>query len=259
MRNEALNTVSAPRHFVIGDIHGHYRALQSLLDTLQPQTEDRFTFLGDYVDRGPNSKDVLDAIMSLPCSVDALMGNHEAMLLASLTDTEAERHWLHYGGSSTLDSFGVSKVQNIPKEYLSWMAELPYSLETDAAIFVHASVDPTLPLPLQTPEQLMWRHNKEPIHHYSGKRIYCGHTPHDYPAITPYWICLDTGIGSGGLLSCLEIQSCTLAQADRLGQVTQAASPAVFNASRLDFVGSYQSNSTFRHPNQPETGNSHHT
>lgn len=244
MRNEALNTVSAPRYFVIGDIHGHDRALQSLLDTLQPQAEDRFTFLGDYVDRGPNSKGVLDAIMSLPCSVDALMGNHEAMLLASLTDTEAERHWLHYGGSRTLDSFGVSKVQNISKEYLSWMAELPYYLETDAAMFVHASADPSLPLSLQTTEQLLWRHNREPVHHYSGKRIYCGHTPHNYPAITPNWVCLDTGIGSGGLLSCLEIQSCTLVQADRLGQITQAVSTADFCASKSGLGESYQSIST---------------
>ena len=211
------------RHFVIGDIHGHAQALQSILMHIQPDREDRITFLGDYIDRGPDSRRVLDLILDLSCQVDALAGNHEALLLASLQDPEVERHWLQYGGDTTLSSFGVTKVHDIPEHYIDWIARCPFYVETDTAIFIHASLDPELALDQQNSDQLLWCHNRTPLRHCSNKRIYCGHTPNAVPIITPHWVSLDTGITRGGYLSCLEIGRDILVQADRFGLRVPAA------------------------------------
>lgn len=211
------------RHYVVGDIHGHSIALKSILDRIQLNWNDRITFLGDYVDRGPDSKGVLDLIMTLPCQVDALMGNHEALLLASLEEPDAERHWLHYGGDTTLASFGVTDVHCIPTRYLSWMAERPTVLETESAIFVHASLHPDLPVSQQSEEHLLWQHVQQPVRHTSGKRVFRGHTPLQTPIVTPHWVSLDTGISHAGYLTCLEIKTGAMDQSDRFGQPLSTA------------------------------------
>jgi len=205
------------RHFVIGDIHGHANALKAILDRVTPAATDRVTFLGDYVDRGPDSRGVIDLIVNLNCRVDAVLGNHEAMLVASVDDPEIERHWLMYGGDATLRSFGVKQAKDIPSGYRHWLASRPRFVETASSIFCHAYLNPMLSMDQQSTEDLLWRHNEAPIFHCSGKRVFCGHTPRTMPFISDQWVSLDTNIANGGVLSCIEIHSDQLFYADRFG------------------------------------------
>src|ERR1043166_493704 len=97
------------RTLAIGDIHGCLRALDLLLETVQPQPDDVIVTLGDYVDRGPDSKTVLDRLIDLPnrCKHIALKGNHDLMMLKARDDWEEFKHWLNYGGRETLQSYGA--------------------------------------------------------------------------------------------------------------------------------------------------------
>ena len=207
------------RHFVIGDIHGHLRALDALLDCIAPASGDRITFLGDYVDHGPHSKDVIDTIVRLGDIARPIAGNHEMYLLGALTDSDVEREWLRCGGAATLASFGVGSVKDIPVSYIDWLDSLPWYIEDAGHLFVHAGVNPQVPMAAQTQEDLMWRHWSTPIVLQSGKTLVCGHRPTASPFMSPTCICLDGGIARGGVLSCYECESRTLYRSDASGRL----------------------------------------
>ncbi|MAT49758.1 MAG: hypothetical protein CMK32_01035 [Porticoccaceae bacterium] len=213
------------RHFVIGDIHGHARALDAILNAIAPTGADCITFLGDYIDHGPDSKAVLDTLIRLGNIARPLIrpiaGNHEALLLAALNDRDAEREWLRYGGEQTLASFGVAKISEIPNHYVEWLAALPLYIEDDNAVFVHAGANPNRPMNRQTENDLLWRHLPSPVYMANGKALYCGHTPRTAPVISPLFVNLDTGIANGGLLSCYEITTGQLMQANRWGEISE--------------------------------------
>lgn len=211
------------RHFVIADIHGHAVALESLLQELSLSHNDRVTFLGDYIDHGPDSRRVIDIIRLLNCHSQCLMGNHESLLLASLHDSEIERHWRRYGGDRTLESFGVAGPQDIPSEYIDWIQSLRAWVEDSDSIFVHAGLNPALAMVAQTEDDLLWIHPTFPIVHVSGKTVYSGHTPRVDPLVSKNHISLDTGITSGGLLSCYCITNGEWVQSDTRGNVSKDA------------------------------------
>lgn len=145
------------KRWVIPDIHGYAKTLKSLLSQIRPAKEDHLIFLGDYIDRGPDSKGVIDEIMHLQengYKVTALFGNHEEFLLNNLkyanenTDflsrikpNKLRKEWYEFGGKDTLKSFGVKDVRKIPIKYIEWIRSLDYYLEFKDYVIVHAGLN----------------------------------------------------------------------------------------------------------------------
>lgn len=206
----------------IGDIHGCATALATLIDAIQPTELDTIVFLGDYIDRGPDSKGVLDQIIALGqrCSVVPLMGNHEEMLLAVLAGGQSEiKFWLTFGGAAALASYGwkgrpdlrTADVRSlIPREHISFVKRCRNYFETAHHIFVHAYYDPDRPLNEQYWQGLRWMSLPSvPVPHCSGKVAIVGHTPQRSGDILDLG-CLkviDTLAHGGGWLTALEVET----------------------------------------------------
>jgi len=196
--------------FAVGDIHGQSNKLRSLLahcEGYQGNKDARFVFIGDYIDRGPDSKGVIELLMDRQESrQDAicLRGNHEALLLDLLHGAAALYEFLLMGGDATLASYGVRKVENIPASHLSWISDLPFHYEDDYRFFVHAGIDPGKALQDQTEADFLWirepflsdnrRHDRLVVH---------GHTPQlsFLPDVKLNRINIDTGAAYGGPLT----------------------------------------------------------
>lgn len=210
------------RTIAIGDIHGCAAALDALLAAIAPQPDDLIITLGDYIDRGPDSRRVLDRLVRLDseCRLVALLGNHEAMLLQSLASERVATLWRECGGEETLASYG-GEFANIPREHLKFLTCCRRYYETDCHFFVHANYDPDLPLDEQSDELLLWTHLKRrmPKPHISGKIAVVGHTPQAGRQImeVPHLICLDTGCYAGGCLSAMDLFTGQLWQASADG------------------------------------------
>jgi len=140
------------RKIAVSDIHGCVKTFRKLLEErLSLTRSDELYLLGDFVDRGPDSKGVLDYIMELMeegYQVECLMGNHEQMMLNASQDDEDIDVWLLNGGKASLDSFGVEDVDDIPEKYFKLIRNFKYYLEVDGYILVHAGLNfhPTTPL-----------------------------------------------------------------------------------------------------------------
>ncbi len=111
------------RTFAIGDIHGCFTALETLLDCLELQPEDRLIFLGDYIDRGPDSHRVLEKLIELSANPRHvfLRGNHDDWLLTARTETKTLQSWRAVGGKQTLESYGVKSIEEMPASHLGWL------------------------------------------------------------------------------------------------------------------------------------------
>src|SRR5437016_5354243 len=140
------------RTLAIGDIHGCNTALACLLRTVQPGREDQIIFLGDYIDRGPGSREVIDALLDLrkTCSTVFLRGNHEAMILEARESFLQADIWQSYGGLETLFSYGANYSRDwasaIPDNHWAFIENTLPFYETANHIFVHACLDPDLDL-----------------------------------------------------------------------------------------------------------------
>jgi serine/threonine protein phosphatase 1 len=221
----------AGRTVAIGDIHGCAAALAALVEAIHPGPEDTLVVLGDYIDRGPDSRGVLDQLIALAgrCRLVPLLGNHEEMLLAALSDREVLRGWLSCGGVEALLSYGWSPggprralADWIPPAHLEFLAAcLPYH-ETDTHFFVHAGYLPDLPLDRQPAEALRWRvaSRATAIPHQSGKVAIVGHTPQRSGKILDLGclVCIDTNCHRGGWLTALDVTTGRVWQADQHGQ-----------------------------------------
>lgn len=184
--------------YAISDIHGCSKTFSALLDRLSLSTSDRLYLLGDYVDRGPDSKGVLDTIFHLQAqgyAVHGLCGNHEEIVLqAARGDFTRLERWLVTDGKDTMDSFGVTAIADIPEKYLQWMAALPYYLEADDYILVHAGLDFQFKDPFSVRSRLCWIRNwyDDIRYDWLGKRIILhGHTPAPMPVIEKQFQNLD--------------------------------------------------------------------
>lgn len=133
------------RKIAMTDIHGCRRSFEALLDQLALTTSDELYFLGDYIDRGPDSKGVLDIILDLKNKghkVRCLMGNHEDALLIAAKDRSFFYQWYDgWGGRQTLESFGVHFAASVPVKYMDFFKTLEYTIEVDGYILVHAGLD----------------------------------------------------------------------------------------------------------------------
>lgn len=211
------------RRFVIPDTHGCARTFYRLFhQTLQVRKADRVYLLGDMIDRGPNTKELLDLLMELQSrgfSISCLRGNHEQMLLDASLSLKNIQTWVLNGGFATLDSFGISKVANIPRRYLEFIRSLPFYIELEDFILVHAGMNFEHSSPFSDSHAMLWSRNlsidKRQI---SNRRLICGHTPHSRDSVraslTEDVITLDNGCvyrehGLGTLAS-LELNSLKL-------------------------------------------------
>ena len=210
------------RIFAIGDIHGCNNELRRLLSLIDPDPlNDKIVFLGDYIDRGPDSRGVIDTILdfkkAFPDTI-CLRGNHEDMFLDSYLNENHVELYLFNRGASTLRSYGVSlsdfpAVKFLSEEHLTFFTNLPLYYETDDYIFVHAGLRPKVSLEKQSPEDLLWIRNEFINSRQDfGKKVIFGHTPLSEPLFETNKIGIDTGAAYGGCLTCLELPSLNIIQ-----------------------------------------------
>jgi serine/threonine protein phosphatase 1 len=231
------------RTFVIGDIHGNLVALNALLHAIALTPSDTLITLGDYIDRGPDSKGVLDRMIQLQsqCLLIPLLGNHEEMMLMAHVLGAAHGRlyeWLMNGGDKTLASYvqtprggptprfdPTAVLAQVPAAHWQFLSAACRSFhETATHLFVHANANPALPLAEQTTHTLRWERFYDPPQHVSGKILVCGHTPQKsgFPRFIGHAVCLDTGIHAGRMLTCLEIETGTITQSDPQGNVRRS-------------------------------------
>ena len=215
--------------YAIGDVHGcldQLRALEQKIvaDSAGIPGRKLLVMLGDYIDRGPNSAGVIDHLLARPPETFeriCLMGNHEVMGAAFLDRPHPRSDWLAFGGSQTLQSYGLAAMAlegkrparlrqlldaHIPNDHRDFLRSLPWTLSLPGWLFVHAGLKPGIPLEDQHPDDLFWIRDE-----FFGspglpqQRIVHGHTPAADPVFTPARICIDTGAFATGRLTALKI------------------------------------------------------
>lgn len=207
------------RLIAVGDIHGCVKYLRLILESIDPQPDDVFVFLGDFVDRGPDTKGVVDEVIALSekCTVYSILGNHEEMILGAFAGGKSDHEfWCKFGGKEALASYGVDHVKKIPGNHMMFFANCSEYIESDDFIFVHAGCDPSLPLIRNDGSRLRWEKLPDsPVAHYSGKTIICGHTAQNVMFDVGHTVCIDTGSGiwPGGRLTALDVKSGKIWQA----------------------------------------------
>jgi Calcineurin-like phosphoesterase len=217
------------RTLAIGDIHGCRRALTTLLHAVKPTKKDQVIFLGDYVDRGPDSPGVINTLLSLQSRSKTvfLRGNHEAMMLDARESFLKSEIWQNCGGFETVISYGTEYRTDweslVPDAHWSFLEKTVRTFETSKQIFVHACLDPTLDLNEQSDWILFWEYFEKIRPHKTGKKVICGHTPQPKGLIADvgYAICIDTGCVYGGWLTCLDVDSGHYWQANEKGEIRQ--------------------------------------
>ncbi len=200
-----------PLTYAIGDIHGCLDKLRSLLLRCEKHADGRpsaFVFVGDYIDRGPQSSAVIDCLMDLKAqhgeSVVTLMGNHEAMALAVIDGGSPSQLWFAQGGLATLKSYGIAEPGELPRAHIDWLRALPLCYDDGRRFFVHAGVNPATPIETQDDFDLLWI--REPFLSHRGdygRLIVHGHTPlvDGVPDLHGNRLNLDTGAVFGGPLT----------------------------------------------------------
>lgn len=224
------------RLIAVGDIHGRLEQLTNLLQEIAPSTNDRVVFLGDYIDRGPDSKGVIDFLIRFREKFQEtvfLQGNHERLMLDALTEAGIDTGvpllssvsglwdretvwaasiegmnrmlWMRNHGDKTLQSYGCDLTE-IPNEHISFLASTVLWHKYDNFLFVHASVGTKQPIEKQDPYGLLW--DRDGFWMYNAKwnlRVVHGHTPVLRPTISKKTISLDTGAGDGGPLTACDV------------------------------------------------------
>jgi serine/threonine protein phosphatase 1 len=224
------------RIIAIGDIHGCLTALATLIGMLDLREGDLLVTLGDYVDRGPDTRHVLDQMVELfdAGRVIPLRGNHELMMMRARDSVSEERFWRSFGGDDALESYSTAdrqgRLQDVPDRHWRFMAsDCRDWYETDEFIFVHAGVNPWIPLEQQIEDDLFWRTFADRPH-LSGKLVICGHSVQQsgVPKNLGHTVCIDTGVYAGGWLTALDVQTHEYWQANDFGETRKGTlDPAV--------------------------------
>ena len=172
------------RTIAISDIHGCLHTFRYMLEfKLKLKPEDQLYLLGDFIDRGPDSKGVIDYILKLQAEgyqLHGLLGNHEEMLLTSFHDPIMRDVWERNGGMATLHSFGTMQAKGIDNQYIEFFRQLPLFIEAGDFLFVHAGLNFKKSDPLQDREGILWSRNWENRINYQwldNRKIIYGHTP----------------------------------------------------------------------------------
>jgi serine/threonine protein phosphatase 1 len=193
--------------YAIGDIHGCLDKLAGLVTQCQLDAgalPAKFVFLGDYIDRGPDSRGVVEFLIQLqsqkPTQIICLAGNHEDLALGALSGGVYENHWLCNGGSETLRSYGIDSAAGLSPQHIAWLESLPTYHDDGLRFFVHAGINPLRPLDHQDSHDLLWI--REPFlsdDRDYGRFIVHGHTPirTGIPDQRTHRINIDTGAVMG--------------------------------------------------------------
>ena len=210
------------RTFAIGDIHGCSVALRALIEYIGLEEEDTLITLGDYVDRGPDSRGVVQQLIDLKkrCNLVTLKGNHEQIMELSHQSRFDRLMWNNVGGGSTIISYEVDCPNDFPPEHRDFFENCQLYYETPTHIFVHGGLQPDFDMEDQDEDDLLWLRIDDLQAHYSGKIIVCGHTPQRNHKVLDlgYALCIDTHVFSGGWLTCLEVETGKYWQANELGE-----------------------------------------
>lgn len=220
--------------YAVGDVHGRLDLLDRLLDRIEADreavgaTDAPLVFVGDYVDRGEASREVLERLRTLSAGasdVRCLLGNHEAMML-EFVDGAPERRarWLRAGGLQTLASFGVGGVTETAEpeamemaanrlaeaagpELLAWIRDLPTREEFGNVHIVHAGADPDLPMAAQSERTLIWGHPRfAETPRSDGQWVVHGHTVTDVAEASGGRVAIDTGAWFSGRLTAVRLR-----------------------------------------------------
>ena len=218
------------RLLALGDIHGCYRALTTLEEFVGFSDDDLIITLGDYVDRGPQSKEVIEWVIDRTDrgQVIPLIGNHEIMMLGAMQGQFPMQHWLQFGGDQVIESYTPPgeepHPEQIPISHLQFLDRrlLPY-YETETEIFVHATVDARRPLDLQSEHSLFWERFETMEPHGSGKRVICGHSAQEtgIPMDLGFAVCIDTWVYGDGWLTCFDVETGHYWQANQQGMTRE--------------------------------------
>ena len=225
--NLGERTAAAPgRLLAIGDIHGCHIAFDTLLDHLAIMPSDTVVVVGDVIDRGPGTRQVIDRLLELRerCRLIFLLGNHEEMFLDSLTVEEVREPWLSFGGLETLISYGehAEDTGELPADHIAFLRTGLDYFDTETTIFVHASLEPRRPVAEQTAEWLRWAKltkQEQPLP--SGQRVICGHTAQKDGRVWVGngWVCIDTFACGSGWLTCLDVDTNDFCQSSQAGNL----------------------------------------
>jgi serine/threonine protein phosphatase 1 len=219
------------RIYAVGDVHGRADLLAGLLGRIdadieaKPMAQSTQVFLGDYIDRGPQSREVLDLLIARRREhrMLYLKGNHEIFAEQFLSDPSVLSGWKHIGGISTLLSYGVTPSskedpqapeevaaafrQALPQGHRDFLQSLALSFTCGDFFFVHAGVRPGIPLQHQQQQDLLWIREDFLLHEEDfGKTVVHGHTPVMQPDVRPNRINIDTGAYATGRLTCLVLE-----------------------------------------------------
>jgi serine/threonine protein phosphatase 1 len=221
------------RAYAVGDVHGHASLLDGMFARVARDLQERphagdvlEVFLGDYVDRGPDSAGVVERLAAPPAPGRrrvCLRGNHEEALLDFLDDPATLPRWAAFGGLESLASYGVPTrymgrradpeacrdafAARIPPHHLAFLRGLPRWHTEGDVLFVHAGIRPGIPLPEQDPEDLVWIRDAFLSHPGPHPvRVVHGHTPAERPTVLPHRINVDTGAFATGRLTCAVLE-----------------------------------------------------
>ncbi|RLD81541.1 MAG: hypothetical protein DRJ15_04090 [Bacteroidetes bacterium] len=177
------------KSWVIPDIHGCSKTLRALFEYyVNPAKEDEIYFLGDYIDRGPDSKGVIDFIMNLQeegFKIHLIKGNHEESCVVACAEERGRKKnflgirqknvskaaWRQYGGKETMESFGLRDLNDMPQKYIDWMDQQPTYRELEKYLLVHAGLDYSLDNPLEDEYSMLWQRDFDPRPEKIGGRI----------------------------------------------------------------------------------------
>jgi serine/threonine protein phosphatase 1 len=197
--------------YAVGDIHGCLDLLQELLRRIEADAArraHRLVFLGDYIDRGPDSAGVIETLRNLQAErgadVICLRGNHEDLMLRALARPELLRNWLYNGGDAALASFGAAGPAELPDDVVAWVTGCPTFVEDQRRCFVHAGLRPGRSRFEQSDHDRLWIRDEFLLgEHDFGRFIVHGHTPRvdGRPDLRRYRVNLDTAAVYGGALT----------------------------------------------------------
>jgi serine/threonine protein phosphatase 1 len=227
------------RLFAIGDIHGCPDELGAVLKAIAPGPTDTVVFVGDYVDRGPSARDVIEQLLELqrgPAEIVFLKGNHEDMMLSFLGfPGHYGESFIFNGGAQTLDSYGISEdtlersIEFIPPPHLEFLHNLATSFYRPPYLFVHAGIMPARQLEEQSVEDMLWIRQEFIFNpHQIDATVVFGHTPMRGVMVDlPYKLGIDTGLVYGGRLTCLEFSEGVAYQVARGSRVVKTQQTTV--------------------------------
>ncbi len=224
------------RLFAIGDIHGCATELEAILKAIAPVAGDTVVFVGDYVDRGPASRDVIEIALDLEqghAEAVFLKGNHEDMMLSFLgLPGRYGESFLFNGGIATLESYGMKEddiaeaIHHLPERHVDFYKRLAVNYLRPPYLFVHAGISPVLQLEEQQTEDMLWIRQEFIFNpHKLDATVVFGHTPMRGVMIDlPYKLGIDTGLVYGGKLTCIEFNEGALYQVERGSRHAKARS-----------------------------------